>query len=99
MPTNLRPEDVPFHRNVLGSNKGTWIIHVESVQPASDHQNLVVDLLVRRASYPQAVERRLRAEVMQRSFSTPGERERMAIEIRGWIESTDDDGFLDLTPG
>ena len=93
-------EQVSLHRNVLGTAKGPWLIHVNSVLTATDSDNTSLQLVLENLSEEVHSEnRRLYLVVPASHLDIPQERVAIAHRIRRWVETTSGNGFLDLVAG
>ena len=86
---HLRP--ITLHGNVLGTQKGVWVIGVEHLH--SEASFCVLLLLLRARDLEQ---RRLILWLEESALCVASSRERVAAAIREWIEGTQGDGQLDL---
>jgi len=95
----LPPERVPLNGSVLGTVKGTWIIRVDEAMRLKGTTTLVLNVTLersRRSPEEACVRRRLGLLLSSSVMDEFRLREGVACDIRGWLESTDGDGFLDL---
>lgn len=95
----MEPEQVPLNGNVLGTAKGTWVIRVEGAAHVQDSDSLLLTLSLRGAAGSERgaeMLRRLRMLAPTPVLHEVRVREGVAGDIRGWIEATDGNGFLDL---
>ena len=95
----LEPEQVPLNGNVLGTAKGTWVIRVDAAAYVHDTDSLLLNVTLHGATGsglgPERM-RRLGMLVPAPVLHQLHVREGVACDIRGWIEATDGNGFLDL---
>jgi hypothetical protein len=90
-------EQVPLYRNVLGTAKGPWLIHVNSILTAKESHNASLQLVLESLSEEAHSEnRRLYLFVPASHLDIPQERVANAHLIRRWVELTSGNGFLDL---
>jgi hypothetical protein len=90
-------EHVPFHRNVLATEKGPWLIRVNAVLTAQESENASLHLVLEDLSHePRSKDRRLYLIVSSSRLEIPQERVTIAHRIRRWVETSSGDGFLDL---
>jgi hypothetical protein len=94
----MEPEQVPLNGNVLGTAKGTWVLRVDAAY-VQDTDSLLLYVTLRGSSASKREAERIR----RLGMLVPGPvlhevhvREGVAGDIRGWIEATDGNGFLDL---
>lgn len=94
------PEQVSLDRNVLGTAKGPWLIHVNAVLTAKDSDKASLQLVLENLSEESRSEnRRLYLVVTASHLEIPQERVTIAHRIRRWVETTSGNGFLDLAGG
>jgi hypothetical protein len=92
-------ECVPLNGSVLGTAKGTWVIHVEEAVRVEGTATVLLNMSLRRGvRNPEdaVVTRRVGLMVPSTVLEEFRLREAVACDIRGWLEGTDGDGFLDL---
>lgn len=90
-------EQVSLDRNVLGTAKGPWLIHVNAVLTAKESDNASLQLVLENLSdEARSQNRRLYLVVPAPSLEIPQERVAIAHRIRRWVETTSGNGFLDL---
>ena len=95
----LPVESVPLNGSVLGTAKGTWVIHVDEAVRVEGTPTVLLNVTLRReARNPDDVilTRRVGLLLPSCALDEFRLREAVACDIRGWLESTDGDGFLDL---
>ena len=95
----LPAECVPLNGSVLGTAKGTWVIHVEEAVRVEGSPTLLLNITLQRGvRMPEdaVVMRHLGLLLAASVLSEFRLRESVACAIRNWLESTDTDGFLDL---
>ena len=91
-------ERVSLDRNVLGTAKGPWLIHVNAVLTAKESDNASLQPVLENLCNETGSEnRRLYLVVPASLLDIPQERVRIALRIRRWVETTSGNGFLDLT--
>jgi len=95
----LSPEGVPLNGSVLGTAKGTWVIHVDEAVRVEGTATVLLNLTLERGTRKvddATLMRRLGLllpAVVLKEFRL---RESVACDIRSWLESTEGNGFLDL---
>jgi hypothetical protein len=90
-------ERFPLDRNVLGTAKGPWLIHVNAVLAAKESENASLQLVLENLSDETYSEnRRLYLVVPASRLDVPQERVAITQRIRRWVETTRGNGFLDL---
>jgi hypothetical protein len=98
----LPAECVPLNGSVLGTAKGTWVIHVDEAVRVEGTATVLLNVTLQRGvRNPDdvVVTRRVGLLVPSSVLNEFRLREAVACDIRGWLESTDGDGFLDLRVG
>jgi hypothetical protein len=48
--TSILPRQVPLHLNVIGTQKGRWLVRVESVLVASESDDIALHLVLENTS-------------------------------------------------
>ena len=97
MATLVYPQQTPLHLNVLGTQKGRWLIRVNAVIAEEESPNISLQLVLDRLEEDAPPEtRRLYAVVPAGDLENPQQRVIIAERIRVWIENTQGNGFLDL---
>jgi hypothetical protein len=95
----LPAERIPLNGSVLGTAKGTWVIHVDEAVRVEGTAALVLNVTLERGVRNEddvVVTRHIGLMVPSCVLDEFRLREAVACDIRGWLESTDGDGFLDL---
>jgi hypothetical protein len=85
--------------SVLGTAKGTWVIHVDEAVRVEGTATVLLNVTLHRGvRNPDdlVVTRRVGLMVPSCVLDEFRLREAVACDIRGWLEGTDGDGFLDL---
>jgi hypothetical protein len=92
-------EQVSLNLNVLGTAKGPWLIHVNSVLTAKESDNASLQLVLENLSDDvHSHSRRLYLVVPSSRLEIPQERIVITDRIRRWVETTSGNGVLDLVP-
>jgi hypothetical protein len=90
-------ERLSLNRNVVGTAKGPWLIHVNAVLTAKESDNASLQLVLENLSDEAHSEnRRLYLVVPSSRLEVPQELVAIAHRIRRWVETTSGNGFLDL---
>ena len=95
----LPAESVPLNGSVLGTAKGTWVIHVDEAVHVEGTATVLLNVTLRRGARNAddvVVTRRVGLLLPSCALNEFRLREAVACDIRGWLESADGDGFLDL---
>jgi hypothetical protein len=93
------PEFVPFDGNVLGTAKGTWVIRVDTAAYVPGTDSILLNVTLRGvvgSELGPETRRLLSMLVPAPVLKDLHMREDLAYDMRGWIEATDGNGFLDL---
>ena len=97
MATLVQPQQNPLDFNVIGTRKGPWLIRVNAVMAAQESDNVSLQMVLHSLDEDIPLEtRHLYAVVHASDLEIPQQRVLIAHKIRGWIESTQGNGFLDL---
>lgn len=95
----LPAECVPLNGSVLGTVKGTWVIHVDEAVRVEGTATVLLNVTLQRGvRNPDdvVVTRRVGLLLPSSVLNEFHLREAVACDIRSWLEGTDGDGFLDL---
>jgi len=93
------PKKLPIDLTTIHSSKGAWLIAVESVAETRADRNLLVNIVLEQA-VDEGERFRVRSLGMLlplRDAVDPDRSQNQVSQIRQWIDSTDGDGFVDLT--
>lgn len=91
------PKQIPLHLNVIRTDKGPWLLRVDSVLASNDRDNVALQLVLERVSEDESpVSRRLYVVCPERNLHIPQERVAIAEQIGHWLETTEGNGVLDL---
>ena len=89
---------LPINLARLDTTKGTWVIAVESVTETIAGNTLLAGIILEQNIDDESVTtRRLEIIIHRNTAKEPENSQELLDQIRKWIESTDEDGFLDLT--
>jgi len=99
---HFRPESpttkLPIDLARLDTTKGTWVVAVESVAETIAGTMLLVRLnLEQNIDDESTAHRRLEIMIHRNTAEELENSKELLDQIRKWIETTDEDGFLDLT--
>jgi hypothetical protein len=89
---------LPIDLARIESTKGPWLLAVDSVAETIAGTTLLIGIILEQSIDDQSfLTRRLEAMVDCNAAREPENSEELLDRIRKWIETTDEDGFLDLT--
>ena len=99
---HFRPESstrkLPIDLARLDTTKGTWLIAVDSVAETIAGTTLLIGIILEQSIDEENLSvRRLETMVDRNTANEPENSKELLDQIRKWIETTDEDGFLDLT--
>ena len=99
---HFRPEapirKLPIDSARIESAKGPWLVAVDSVAETMAGTTLLIAIILgQNIDDESATTRRLETMVDRNTALDPENSEELLDRIRKWIETTDEDGFLDLT--
>jgi hypothetical protein len=97
-----RPEDppkkLPIDLVVVDTTDGGWLIAIETIVATEGAENLLLGIILEQSINDQRFRmRKLGIIVSVRSAHDPDRIPILLGRIRDWIETTQGDGFLDLT--
>jgi hypothetical protein len=94
------PKNLPIDLIRIESRKGTWLIAVEAAADTLADGSLLVKLVLEQTiNNEEFLMRQLGLKVKAFEARNPDCVPDIARRIRDWIESTDGDGFLDMSQG
>jgi|SRR6478736_3663889 len=94
----IQPEELPLHLSTIETCRGTWLIAVYSVAEAQADNTLLLNLILEQSIDPEHFRsRELGMQVPARKLYDPGLFTDVVSQIRRWIETTEGDGFLELS--
>ena len=97
MATLIHPQQNPLDLNVVGTQKGPWLIRVNAVMAERESENVALQLVLHSLDEEHPAEtRRLYAVLPGSDLEIPQQRVVIADHIWRWIERTEGNGFLDL---
>ena len=97
MATLIHPQQNPLDLNVVGTQKGPWLIRVNAAMAERESENVALQLVLHSLDEEHPAEtRRLYAVLPGSDLDIPQQRVVIADHIRRWIERTEGNGFLDL---
>jgi hypothetical protein len=92
------PKKLPIDRAPVETSKGSWGIFVDHVVKTSQGQNVLVRMILEQMIDDERFRmRKVEAMVNARDAHDPNSVPRIVRRIRSWIESTEGDGFVDIT--
>jgi hypothetical protein len=99
---HFRPESpitkLPIDLARLDTTKGTWRIAVKSVTETIAGNTLLAGVILEQNIDDESVTtRHLEIMIYRNTAEEPENSKELLDQIRKWIETTDEDGFLDLT--
>ena len=97
MRLSLPPKKLPIDRERIQTQKGTWLVAVETVAESSSTNVLVRIVLEQAIDDEHFRTRQLGMIVNAREARNPDSVQSLANRILNWIESTEGDGFIDAT--
>jgi hypothetical protein len=91
------PKQVPLHLNVIGTQKGRWLVRVESVLAASECEDIALQMVLEHLPDDgRGSTRRLYMVCLEHDLHESPQRVLIADRIRQWLESTEGNGVLNL---
>ena len=93
------PKKLPIDLTTVDSSKGAWLIAVESVAEARADGKLLVNIVLEQV-IDDGERFRVRSLGMllpHREAVDPDRSQNLVSQIRQWINSSEGDGFIDLT--
>jgi hypothetical protein len=94
----IQPEEVPLHLSRIETSQGTWLIAVYSVAEAQTGNSLLLKLILELSIDSEHFRsRELGIQVPARKLYDSGLFTDVVSQIRRWIETTEGDGFLELS--
>ena len=94
----IQPEELPLHLTMIESSQGAWLIAVYSVAEAQAGNALLLKLVLEQSvDSDHFRSRELGMQVPARKLYDPRLFTEVVGEIRHWIETTEGDGFLELS--
>ena len=92
------PKKLPLDLETVESKKGRWLIAVDVIVQTQSHDNILLRIILEHGiDEERFVARNLEMILSADSAYDPARVSSIIAHIREWIESTDGDGFLDLT--
>ena len=98
---NIQPEELPLHLSRIETSQGGWLIAVQSVAEARVGGTLLLRLILEQSVDDEHFRtRKLGMQVRAVKLYDPDLFADVLSQISQWIETTDGDGFLELSePG
>jgi hypothetical protein len=95
---SIQPEELPLHLCRIETSQGAWLIAVYSVAEAQAGKTLLLKLILEQSIDSEHFRsRELGMQVPARKLHDPGLFTDVVSRIRHWIETTEGDGFLELS--
>lgn len=99
---HFRPEPrlgkLPIDSAHLETAKGSWLIAVQSIAETLAGTTILIGIILEQNIDEESVQtRRLETMIDRNTAYEPENSQELLDQIRKWIETTDEDGFLDLT--
>jgi hypothetical protein len=95
---SIQPEELPLHLSRIETSQGTWLIAVSSVAKAQAGNTLLLKLILEHSIDSEHFRsRELGMQMFARKLHDPGWFADVVSQIRRWIETTEGDGFLELS--
>jgi len=93
----ILPEELWLHQARLTTANGEWVVAVHDVTKTQGEDNLLLNLVLEQPVDEVSVRSRELGLIVSAAVIFDPETSPQIIDrIRGWIETTDGDGFLDL---
>jgi hypothetical protein len=98
---NIQPEELPLHLNRIETSQGWWLIAVYSVAEARNGGTLLLKLILEQSIDEEHFRtRELGMQVLTLKLYDSDLFADVVGQIRHWIETTEGNGFLELSePG
>jgi hypothetical protein len=95
---SIQPEELPLHLSRIETSQGGWLIAVYSVAEARADGTLLLKLILEQSTDEEHFRtRELGMQVLASKLCDPGLFADVVSHIRHWIETTEGDGFLELS--
>ena len=92
------PKKLPIDLTDVDSSKGTWLIAVESMIETEGDGNLLLKVVLEQSIDEEHFRtRELGMLLPLRQAVDPDHCPKLLSQIREWIDSSEEDGFVDLT--
>ena len=93
----IQPEKLPLHLSRIETSQGTWLIAVYSVAEVEGGNTLLLNLTLEQSKDSEHFRsRELGMKVPGAMLRDPDMFGKVVDRIRHWIETTQEDGFLEL---
>jgi hypothetical protein len=98
---NIQPEELPLHLSRIQTSQGDWLIAVHSIAEGGSGGTLLLKLILEQSIDDEHFRtRELGMQVLAIKLYDPDLFAEVVSQIRHWIETTEGDGFLELSePG
>jgi hypothetical protein len=91
------PKKLPIDLERIETHKGRWLVAVETVTATKTGENLLLKIILERFVDDEHFQmRHLGMLIKAHDARDPESVENIANRIRGWIELTEGDGFMDI---
>jgi hypothetical protein len=93
---SLKAKDIDLH--VLDTSKGRWGIFVQAAIDTEGNGNIFLKTILEQEINDEKIRMRtLEILVLELDLTNSIQRNKVLDQIRTWIDTTEGDGFLDLT--
>ena len=97
---SILPEELSLNSTQVETANGEWLVAVVSVTETQGNDNLLLDLILEQPVDEEHFRSRALGLMVPAAVVLDPETCAQIIDrIRGWIETTEGDGFLDLVQG
>jgi hypothetical protein len=98
---SIEPEELPLHLSRIETSQGRWLVAVYSVAEAQAGGTLLLKLILEQSIDEEHFRaRELGIQLLASKLYDPDLFADVVSQIRHWIETTEGDGFLELSePG
>ena len=94
----MNPEETALHLSRIDSSKGTWLIAVYSGADSQSGEWVLLNLVLEQSiDEEHFTARELGLTVLASELYSPDRLPSLLRRIRHWLETTEGNGFLDLT--
>lgn len=95
---SIQPEQLPLHLSKIETSQGRWLIAVYSVAEAHAGDTLLLKLILEQSIDDEHFRtRELGMQVLAAKLFDPDRLVGVISQIRHWIETSDGNGFLELS--
>ena len=97
-PVSIPPKKLPIDLTTVDTSNGAWLIAIESVEETRADGNLLVKITLEQSIGEERFRTRELGMLLRRSEAVdPRHSAELISRIRLWIDSTEGNGYLDLT--